>query len=57
MNFENSWNFPCFLDDFNLTQLKKSLISGSFIFEERVFTAGNVYRKEFNTDTFMKQQS
>ena len=41
----------------SLSEIEKFLLGvgdNDLIFEERVSTAGNVYRKQFNTDTFMK---
>ena len=41
----------------NLSEIEKFLLGvgdNDLIFEERVSTAGNVYRKQFKTDTFMK---
>ena len=40
-----------------LTEVQKYLLglgNNDLVFEERVFTAGNVYRKEFKTDGFVK---
>ena len=42
-----------------LTDVQKYLLGlgeNDSIFEDRVFTAGNVYRKEFKTDTFVKME-
>ena len=42
-----------------LTDVQKYLLGvgeNDSVFEERVFTAGNVYRKEFKTDGFVKMQ-
>ena len=42
----------------NLSDIEKFLLGVSdndIIFEDRVFTAGNVYRKQFKTKTFVKQ--
>lgn len=41
----------------NLSEIEKFLLGvrdNDLIFEERVSTAGNAYRKQFNADTFMK---
>ena len=42
-----------------LTDVQKYLLGlgeNDSVFEDRVFTAGNVYRKEFKTDTFVKME-
>jgi len=42
-----------------LTDVQKYLLGlgeNDSIFEDRVFTAGNIYRKEFKTDTFVKME-
>ena len=42
-----------------LTDVQKYLLGvgdNDLVFEDRVFTAGNVYRKEFKTDGFVKMQ-
>tara|TARA_Y100000996_G_scaffold314328_1_gene250523 strand:+ start:2511 stop:3401 length:891 start_codon:yes stop_codon:yes gene_type:complete len=44
----------------NLSEIEKFLLGvgeNDLIFEERVSTAGNAYRKQFNADTFMKNQN
>ena len=42
-----------------LTDVQKYLLGlgeNDSVFEDRVFTAGNVYRKEFKTDSFVKME-
>ena len=41
----------------SLSEIEKFLLGvrdNDLIFEDRVSTAGNAYRKQFNADTFMK---